>query len=52
MAEFLLQALIIVGVQRPGQIMRLRREVFAANQIGLDEMTVSGQIVEQTAEAE
>ena len=45
-AEVLLQPLIIIRVQRTGEIARKRREVLAANQIGLDEMTVGGQIVQ------
>ena len=35
-AEFLLQPLVIVGIQGPGKIVGLRPEVLAPNQIRLD----------------
>ena len=51
-AEFLLQPLVIVGIQRPGEIVGLRREVLVPNQIRLDAVTLDSQIIQQTAEAE
>lgn len=50
--QFPLQELIVLRGKRSGQIMRMRREVLAANQAGLDGVAVGGQIVEQTAETE
>ena len=50
-AEFLLQLLILVGVQRPGEIVWLRREVLPMNQTRLEGVTVGSQIIPQTAPA-
>jgi hypothetical protein len=49
MAELLLQALIVFGRKRLGQIAGARRKILAANQVGLERMTVVGQVPEQTA---
>jgi hypothetical protein len=49
-AEFLLQALIIVGMQRPREIVWLRGGVLAANQIRRQGVTGGCQIFEQTAQ--
>jgi len=49
MAESLFQALIIFWRKRLGQIARAGRKILAANQVGLERMTVVGQVLEQTA---
>jgi len=51
-AQFLLQALILLRLERSGQITRLRREVFATNEIGPKGMAVGGQIVQQPPETD
>src|SRR5438034_5073158 len=46
------QALILLRLERSGQITRLRREVFATNEIGPKGMAVGGQIVQQPPETD
>jgi hypothetical protein len=47
-----LQASIVFRRQRPGKVFGTNREVFAEDETRLDGMTLGGQVVEQTAQAE
>lgn len=49
-AQFLLQSLIIFNGKRFWQIVVPRREILAANQVGLDVVAVGRQIVQQTTD--
>ena len=48
--QFLLQELVIVEGKRSGQVVRLRREVFAPDEARLNGMAVDGEVVQQTSE--
>jgi hypothetical protein len=44
--------LILVWGERFGKVFRLRREIVGENQVGLQRVTIAGQVIEQAAETE
>lgn len=51
-AELLLEKLIVLRGQGSGQVLGLRRKIFVTNQVRLDGTSVSGQVLQQTAEGQ
>jgi hypothetical protein len=51
-AHFFLEQLIVFRRQRPGEILRTNRKIFANDETGLEKMALGGQVVEQAAKTE